>query len=115
MVAFAHGARGSDNGPDGQTAAKGNEGFFAQAAPYFIDGVFIVEVAAIVRLNDECANQIAYRFSSKEEGSGALLGPDMGGPDMMCGGCGGGGGGGGGGGVGYFWFTAAMAGLKVCA
>jgi len=45
VVAFPHRAGCADNGPDGQTAAEGHEGLFAEAAPYLVEGVFIVEVA----------------------------------------------------------------------
>ena len=45
MVAFPHGARRADNGPDSEATAKGDEGFFAEAAPYLVERVLIVEVA----------------------------------------------------------------------
>lgn len=45
MVAFAHGAGCADNGPNGETAAEGYEGLFAETPPYFVNGVFVVEVA----------------------------------------------------------------------
>lgn len=45
VVALAHGTGCADNGPDGQAAAKGHEGLFAEAAPYLVDCVFVVEVA----------------------------------------------------------------------
>lgn len=45
MVAFAHTSGRADNGPRGQAAAEGNEGLFAEAAPYLVEGVFVVEVA----------------------------------------------------------------------
>jgi hypothetical protein len=45
VVAFAHAAGRADNGPHGEAAAKGDQGFFAEAAPYFVDCVFVVKVA----------------------------------------------------------------------
>jgi len=45
VVAFPHRAGCADDGPDGQAAAEGNEGLFAEAAPYLVEGVLIVEVA----------------------------------------------------------------------
>lgn len=45
MVAFAHAAGCADYGPDGQAAAEGDERLFAEAAPYLVEGVFVVEIA----------------------------------------------------------------------
>jgi hypothetical protein len=45
VVAFAHGAAGAGDSPDGEAAAEGDEGLFAKAPPYLVDGVFVVEVA----------------------------------------------------------------------
>jgi len=45
VVAFAHGAGGADDGPDGEGAAEGDEGFFADAADEFLGAGFVVEVA----------------------------------------------------------------------
>ena len=45
MVAFAHGAGGADDGPDGEGAAEGDEGFFADAADELLGAGFVVEVA----------------------------------------------------------------------
>lgn len=45
VVAFAHTAGCADDGPDRQAAAKGDEGLFAEATPYLVEGVFVVEVA----------------------------------------------------------------------
>jgi len=56
MVAFAHRAGCANNGPDGEATAKGYEGFFAKPAPYFVDGVFVVEVGIFVKRGREgCA------------------------------------------------------------
>jgi hypothetical protein len=45
VVAFAHAAGCTDNGPDGEAAAEGDEGLFAEATPYLVEGVFVVEFA----------------------------------------------------------------------
>lgn len=47
MVALAHGTGCADDGPDGEAAAEGHEGLFAETAPYLVDGVFIVEVPSV--------------------------------------------------------------------
>jgi hypothetical protein len=47
VVAFSHRARCAYNGPDCETTAEGYERFFAEAAPYLVDGVFVVEVAVL--------------------------------------------------------------------
>lgn len=44
MVAFAHGTSSTNNGPDCESAAEGNEGFFAEPAPDLLEGVLIVKV-----------------------------------------------------------------------
>lgn len=45
VVAFTHAPGCADDGPDGEAAAEGDEGLFAEAAPYFVECVFVVEVA----------------------------------------------------------------------
>lgn len=52
MVALAHGAGCTDDGPDCQAAAEGNEGLFADAAPYLVEGVLAVEVAGAMSAVD---------------------------------------------------------------
>lgn len=44
MVAFAHGAGGAGEGPDGYADAEGDERFFADAAPELLGAIFVVEV-----------------------------------------------------------------------
>ena len=52
VVALAHGAGCANNGPDGEAAAEGYEGLFAQTPPYLVDCVFVVEVAEEVLVNE---------------------------------------------------------------
>lgn len=47
MVALAHGAGGANNSPYRKAAAEGHEGLFAKTAPYFVNCVFVVEVASV--------------------------------------------------------------------
>lgn len=73
-VAFADGARGVDEGPDGQADAEGDEGFFFEATGELLPAVFIEEFTEMVVSWGESAESIAgetYLSRSKEEGRGA--------------------------------------------
>jgi len=60
MVAFAHRAGCANNGPDGEATAKGYEGFFAKPAPYFVNGVFVVEVAGSWLVESRICNRVHH-------------------------------------------------------
>lgn len=68
VVAFAHAAGCADDSPDGQTAAEGNEGLFAEAAPYLVEGVFAVEVGILVKGRGK--RRAVGRSHSRHDGCG---------------------------------------------
>lgn len=78
MVAFAHGARGADDGPDSDGATEGDERFFAQAAPDLVKAVLIVKVPE--RESDRCRVEVRAagklaRSRQKKKAAGSYWGP----------------------------------------
>jgi hypothetical protein len=79
VVAFAHAASCADNGPGGQAAAEGDEGLFAEAPPYLVDRVFVVEFAVFIlvitrMMYSQCSNREDVRVFVERGGERRAVG-----------------------------------------